>query len=476
MTIHSDSMAADDRQSAIGQAVNSSLAGDPLRSIAAALNMGSYQALRLLSARVADRGEEQRSKALRSRCSATAEVLYQNYDQTWQLLDAGIESSDIPKVLAALGASIDIEIAVELLRSPEKFMEMHSGKELVELAPLTDTFSLLYVTGRRRGLKPNYQFALGKIPMPGIDELRRVVAVHSSEVQIAEIVATVETTAEAIRTGDVTGISYSDYLDTVTALVQESDNKALRWLVPAPVVRNRLGGGFWSSALESAGLTLPSTRARFTNADYEEASTAFMRAYSHFGSPEEVASYDSWVTAEAAAGRDRPSVIAIRRYFGTWESVIGAVMPSEVEDELDGIVEMFKKEINLEYGWARAGELVSDALANMPWNSILSIDYRDDAEGPHAPYVQASHRVDGAWCEIVSEQSLPADQWPIDTGYLLGNGWSSPDEEVPYWHKQAIPPLEAGHQILEGLKYGRRCDDPKKVRWHSRDFPGRTRS
>jgi hypothetical protein len=285
-----------------------------------------------------------------------------------------------------------------------------------------------------------------------------------------------ETTAEAIRTGDAVGISYSDYLDTVTALVQESDSTGLTWLVPAPMVRKRLGGGFWSSALEAAGMTLPSTRARFTKADYEEASKAFMRAYRHFGSPEEVARYDSWVTAEAAAGRDRPSVVAIRRYFGTWESVIGAVMPSEVDDEFDGIVEMFKKENTLEYRWARAGELVSDALANMPWNSFLSIDYGDDAEGPHRPYAQASPSADGVRCEVVSEEFLPADQWPIEGGYLLRNGWSAPDEEVPNWHKQAIPPIESGHQILEGLRYGRRCDDPKKVRWHSGDFPGRTRS
>jgi hypothetical protein len=361
---------------------------------------------------------------------------------------------------------------VEVLRSPEIFMVMHSGKELVELAPLTDTFSLLYVTARHRGVEPNYPSALGKIPMPGIDGLRRILAMHSSEVQTAAIVATVDTVAEAIRTGAVVGISYSDYLDALTALAEEPDRIGLTWIVPAPVVRNRLGGGFWSGALEAAGLTLPSTRARFTNADYGEASTTFMRAYSHFGSPKEVASYDSWVTAEVAAGRDRPSVIAIRRFFGTWESVIGAVMPPEVEDEFDGIVEMFKVENNLEFGWARVGELVSDALANMPWNSFLSFDYGDDAEGPHQPYAQASPGPDGVRCEVVSEEFLPADQWPIDGGYLLRNGWSAPDDEIPNWHKQAIQPLEAGHQILECLRYGRRCDDPKKVRWHSGDFPG----
>lgn len=60
-------------------------------------------------------------------------------------------------------------------------------------------------------------------------------------------------------------------------------------------------------------------------------------------------------------------------------------MPSEVEDEFDGMVEMLKKENILEHGWARAGELVGDALADMPWNSFLSIDYGGEADGPRRP-------------------------------------------------------------------------------------------
>jgi hypothetical protein len=289
--------------------------------------MSSWKVLGILSERVADQGEEQRSKALRHRCSETAEVLHQEAERVRQLLEAGISRLDIPKVLVALGAPVDVEIGEELLRSPETFLEINAGLEVAEPAQPTDLLSLLYVTARQQGLKPNYQFALGKIPMPGIDELRRTTASHFSEVKIAEIVATVETTAKAIRTGEVIGISFSDYTDTAAALSQESDNKGpRRWPVPGPAVRNRLGGGFWSSALKAAGLSLPSTRARFIDADYQEASKAFLRAYSHFGSPNEVSSYDSWVTAEAAAGRDRPSMIEIRRYFGTWESVIGAVM------------------------------------------------------------------------------------------------------------------------------------------------------
>lgn len=471
-----DPLPAGDRLGATGQIISSFLVGDPVRSIARAANMSSWETLGILNSRIADRGEEQRSKALRDRCSATAEVLYQKAERVGQLLDAGIRRSDIPKVLAALGESVDIDIAVELLRSPDILMDIHVGMEPVELAPRSDTFSLLYITGRHRNVEPDYQFALGKVPLPGIDDLRRLISAQLSEVQTGEIIAVVETTAEAIRTGNRAGISYTEYSDTARALAQEPctcvAGPGFNWPVPAEVIRSRMGRGFWAVALEEAGLELPSERARFSDADYTEATEAFSGAWDHFGSPKDVASYDSWVIAEAAAGRDRPSVVAIRRHFGTWESVIGAVMPSEIEDELDGIVETYKVENNLEYGWARAGELVSEVLGAMPWNSFLSIQYGDDADGRLQPYAQASPSADGVWCEIVSEEFLPADLWPIGAANLSRDGWSPPDDEVPNWHKQGVPPIEAGHHILEGLRYGRCCDDPTRLRWHTGVFLG----
>lgn len=99
----------------------------------------------------------------------------------------------------------------------------------------------------------------------------------------------------------------------------------------------------------------------------------------------------------------------------------------------------------------------------MPWNSFLSINYGNQCDGSRRPYAQASPSTDGVWCEIVAEEFLPPDHWPIDTDYLVSNGWSAPDEEVPNWH-MCVPPFEAGHKLLEGLKHGRLCRDPQKVR------------
>lgn len=477
MTGHFDPMATGDPGSPIVQAMTSFLAGDPLRCIAAALDMDSYQLLRLLSTRVADKGEEQRSRALRKRCSVTAQLLAEEMERAERLMSAGIDALDVPKVVAALGVPLDVDIAVELFRSFESLQDIHDRVSHVRRAHVPEvrsieTLSLLYVTGRHRGVDPDYRYALGKMPLPGVAEFRELQTGRLTASQIAEVIATVEKTVEAIRTGEAAGISYSEYEDTAVLLAQEPDNSGLGWLVPASVIREQVGRGSWAIALEAAGLTPPSPQERFSPVDYEEASRTFLRVYSYFGSPKDVSSYDSWVTAEAAAGRDRPSVIAMRRHFGAWESVIGAVMPPEVEDEFDGMVNHLREENAIEEHWARAGELVSEVLANMPWNSFLSIDYGDEADGPRLPYAQANPSADGVWCEIVSEDFLSADEWPIDTDYLVRNGWSAPDGEVPNWHKQGIPAVEAGHQLLETLRYGRRCDDPKKVRWHSGEFPG----
>lgn len=474
MTPNSNSIA--DPQSVSQQVVSSFLAGDPLRCIAAAANMSSWDLLGILSSRIADGGEKLRSTALQHRCSSTAKILYQEMERFEQLMSAEIDVLHVPKVLAALGVPLDVDIAVEMLRSMAIVKDIHGRVSCVLAAPPLDTLSLLYVTGLYRGLQPDLELALGRMVPASIVEIRNLLGSGRPYRQTAQILGLIEATAESIRAGDVAGISYSEYGEIAKALSGEwTDIKAdpeASWPVPAEILRRRLGQGFWEAALNSVGLELCSANDRFSPFDFVQASRGFAETYLHFGSPKDVASYDSWVIAETAAGRDRPSVVAIRRYFGVWESVIGAVMPEEVEDEFDGMVNRLRDESAVEERWARAGELVSEVLANMPWNSFLSIDYGDDADGLSRPYAQASPGPDGVWCEIVSEKFLSADQWPIDTAYLVRNGWSAPDDEVPNWHKQGVPPLAAGHQLLEALNRGRLCRDPEKVRWHSGDFPG----
>jgi len=208
----------------------------------------------------------------------------------------------------------------------------------------------------------------------------------------------------------------------------------------------------------------------FSKADYADAAKAYVATHGRFGSPKDAASYDHWMIAELAAGRVRPSAIAIRRYFGTWEAVISAVIPLD-DEEVGGIVDMFKVESATDECWARVGELVDEILASMPWNSFLSIQYGDGTGQRSQPYAQATPGPEGVWCEIVSEEFLPPNAWPIHPNVLSEDGWYPPNAQVPNWYRPGVPLAAAGHFILEGLRLGRSCGDAEQLQWHTGNFP-----
>jgi hypothetical protein len=76
-----DPFPARDQQAVIAQVINGLLAGDPIWSIAKATNMSSWETMNLFSRRIAERGEEERSKGLGHRCSVAAEALDQNEER-----------------------------------------------------------------------------------------------------------------------------------------------------------------------------------------------------------------------------------------------------------------------------------------------------------------------------------------------------------------------------------------------------------
>lgn len=374
------------RHEILDRALKAYQMGDPLQRMSADFRVRSYELLRLLSTRVADRSEQLRLQALRRRCLETKDVLLDCRDRIKQLLGAGIGSSEIPKILVALGANLDVDIARELLKSPEI---LQSSERSAPRAFVTDKMGLLYVTGYQRGVEPDYRMVLGKDPLPTMQDYRILLeAAHLPRLQIGQVIAVIETTAEAISSGDNAGISYSEYVAVREAVFLEMGlDPESSFPPPAERIRDRTEGSSWHLALESVGLKFPTVQGRFSADDYEDASHSYRSTFSLFGSPKEVASYDSWMIAELAAGRERPSAVAIRRYFGTWESVIGAYVPLDPK-EVAGMIELYREGNNEDALWARAGELVGEVLASTPWNSFLSIQYGDGAGGQSQPYAK----------------------------------------------------------------------------------------
>lgn len=464
--------------------------GDPLRFIAAAKDC-STEGVSVLALTQADiKDELERSRAVRRRCLATNEALSANEDMIERLHASGLDRDEIPKVLNALGISMDVQIAAELLHIPG----IPGGQPVEEVLPrrLSDKLSLLYVTGVHHQIKPDYQLALGKMSLAAVSELRGLLNSRLPYRRMAEILAVIETTALAIRARAITTISHADYKNAVETtslrLGSIANDSSDPWPVPAAKLRTRYGYGSWESVLKSAGMQLISNDQCFSDVDYLEALDRFTEDCINLGIPVNIELYDQWIVAEAAVKNECPSAVEVIRHYGSWDEAIEVVLPRDLEsdeepdshefhwgfpfgfeDESLAINEAKSQRATEE--WKQAGELIGQLLAKMPWNGFLRVEYDGDEEITTRPYAQGTPSADGVWCEIVSEQYLPAAEWPIDRRYLEKSGWSAPDEEVPNWRKERVPTGEAGHAIVRGLRHGRRCKDANKLRWSTGEFP-----
>lgn len=465
--------------------------GDPIRAMGDNFEGTASDICQALVMRSTTSSDElERYRSVRRRTQATMDSMWANRELITRLDDAGIEPDKIPVILDALGISIDVQVAAELLHLPG----IPSEEPGPENSPrrVGDKLSLLYVMGKHHGIAPDYPLALGKMSLEAVGELRELFHPNVPYLRTAEILAVIEATALAIRTGKITTLCCAAYEDAAEKARRDlghvSREKSNLWPVPAPQLVRRYGQGYWEDALGSLGLGLLAADDRFNEDDYFQALGDFTEECIDFEYPMDINIYDRWVFAETSIRQDRPSAMELIAHYGSWDEAIEAVLPQEqecdeepdthefywgfpfgFEDESLAINEAESQRVADE--WHQAGELIGQLLANMPWNSFLRVEYDGNEEVTTRPYAQATPSADGVWCEIVSEQYLPAAEWPIDRRYLEKSDWSAPDEEVPNWRKERVPTGGAGHVIVRGLRHGRRCQDAKRLRWTTGEFP-----
>ena len=462
--------------------------GDPLRAIAHDFDDGVPDISEALIDKTVADDELEHLRSVRRRGQDTMRSVWHNVEMITRLDRSGVSRSDIPAVLQALGYEIDVKMAAELLLSPGDPRD--DPTILPTPKRLRDKLSLLYIAGVHAGIEPDYQLALGKMSLDSVAELRQLFHPHIPYRQLAEILAVIETTARAIRTRKITTLTYSDYDTTARTVEQKLGHiakaEAEPWPVPATTLRHRYGRGYWEEALKHVGLTLLGADGRHNETDHWQALDDFTEECLDLEYPMDVEIYDRWALAESTLGRDRPSALELHRRYGSWEQALEAIFGDEEEPE-DNDLEPYwgfpfgfedeslvinKAESQREAEeWQRAGTLIGDLLAKMPWNSFLRIEYDGAEEVSTRPYAQATPSADGVWCEIVSEKYLPAGEWPINRRYFANNGWLAPDGEVSNWLKVSVPLADAGHQIVRGLRHGRGCRDAGRLRWSTGDFP-----
>ncbi|MET3203951.1 UNVERIFIED_ORG: hypothetical protein ABIB21_000727 [Arthrobacter sp. UYEF13] len=464
--------------------------GDPLRAIARATERDLEEICLLIMAESSPSDELERSRAVLRRALATNATLLANEDMVERLYGSGIDRDEIPKVLDALGIPTDIQTAAELLHIPGI-----PGGQTVEDIPtrrMGDKLSLLYVAGIHHQIEPDYQLALGKMSLAAVSELRGLLNSRLPYRRMAEILAVIETTALAIRAKTITTISHEDYEHAMQAASRRlgsiTDDHGDPWPVPPRKLRTRYGCRSWESLLNSVGMRLLSSDHRFSELDYLDALDGSTEECMQFGNPLDIAFYDQWIIAAAAVRQENPSAVELIRRYGSWEAAIEVILPHEEEADKEpddhtylwgfpsGLedeslaINQAKSQREAEE-WHRAGELIGKLLAKMPWNSFLRVEYDGNEEITTRPYAQATPSADGVWCEIVSEQYLPAAEWPINRRYFANNDWAAPDDEAPNWWKTRVPLTDAGHQVVLGLRLGRGCRDAHRLRWSTGEFP-----
>lgn len=102
----------------------------------------------------------------------------------------------------------------------------------------------------------------------------------------------------------------------------------------------------------------------------------------------------------------------------------------------------------------------------------IYIDY--ETGKPYRVHGQLRPINNGFHIEMVSNEFLPADDWPLEVEYLEDYGWSPPNKSNPNWHMFVTESSLATAMLLGGLRWGRACEDPFELGWISDRVSGPT--
>lgn len=152
-----------------------------------------------------------------------------------------------------------------------------------------------------------------------------------------------------------------------------------------------------------------------------------------------------------------------RRFGGTFLTPLPSLDPPAAEVEpgpadLDVLRALLAAALADEIRWLKDGDFVS-------------VDY-DTGDPEYALYGQLAPEEATFRCEVVSNEFMPADDWPLDAGYLQQAGWLPPDEETPNWFRIHTGAQSAAEGILLAMRFGRGCVDPRRFSWSPATFPG----
>ncbi|MHA7271463.1 TY-Chap domain-containing protein [Arthrobacter sp. HLT1-20] len=113
--------------------------------------------------------------------------------------------------------------------------------------------------------------------------------------------------------------------------------------------------------------------------------------------------------------------------------------------------------------WAEIARDVAGFLKEMTSREYLLVTY-DIGLRDYSVYGQFAINEGNFQCEIVSEQFLPADVWPINDTYLRHSGWSAPENGNPNWSMRQDQAERAADSVLTAMRSGLGCADSQLIK------------
>ncbi|GAB3523548.1 hypothetical protein [Arthrobacter monumenti] len=311
--------------------------GDPMRMLVSEFELSAEQiCIRLIASESTD-NDLIRTRAVRDRTHRTHLELQTHETMVRRLVDSGVSIEDVPKVLGAVtGSIIDKDMAVELLHTrgtPDS--PILADRNAPKLPLLSDKLSLLYITGRHHEKATDYELGLGKMSLSAVKELRGLLYEGLPYRRMAEILAVIETTAQAIRADRELTLSILEYETAARKFSRQNGKVSIdpeeSWPAPADLLRVRLGNGFWEDALRAVGLASPRIDQIYSENECFQA----LEEFTVTCPGGDLLAYDRWVIGEIASCGERPSAVAILRHYDSWNDAIESIIPSDDDQDYD---------------------------------------------------------------------------------------------------------------------------------------------
>lgn len=207
---------------------------------------------------------------------------------------------------------------------------------------------------------------------------------------------------------EVSESAYREVLQDIVLMVDLPPGLELGWPASPEVVAKRLGGGDWGRALAAIGLI-------------------------------------------AAPGSARPRT-AVEDVLQLDDPGIGLVAVPEPQDD------------EPEHVWDELHDRLAADLAAVPWHGVLVVRYDPPPDRLRPPVAWARTGPDGARI-CLSGFGGTSTSWPWEDSYFEEGRWRAPADQATAWNAGPLGFHAAAELMVEGLRFGRACNNPYRYRW-----------